>query len=675
MHLAADLRTLALLGGSVAAVLVLLYLLRPRRRRIEVPFGGLWQRVLAQSEARVLGTQWRRWLSLLLLLGIAALIWSAAALPLLAGRNTPDTQVQAPHTVLILDCSASMAARDGQIKDRLARGTTRLQEAIEQATELVDAAPPEDRFVLIAASGSARVLAGWGTDRAALRQAIAALKPHDAGLDLHRALATAEQALTGYHRAAIVFVTDGGTPLQGDAASARPEPRHVWVGPARAAMQAPTAAQAQALVQKALAHGFDNLAVEHVGLRPDPADPGRGTLTLRLRNDTLRDQAVQISVAASATAQDVVEFSRDSALRRVQPAVLPPGSSTQILPDVDLDAPRFAIHVQPAPVPGALQDQAPFDDWGFAVLAQRRELGVLLVSAQDLFLEAALHAGDRTRVQQIAPERYHPEDFAAADRPRHGIDLVVLDNVAAPLPPGMPGLRLLLDPPKSETPARFAHNPEIVPRAAEHALMRGVSFQDTNFDRVRLLPLQPDDMVLASVAPSGPVMVARQTGVREIEWGIDLAETDLGGRYALPLLVGNAVAWLAGEDEPVLGPLELGRPWAVEAPVAGLAWQWREPGQAPRRARAAGTQLLASSEIQGIHTWTAPDGHQIARPTLLPASERPGDVHALGLAWHAPRRVQRQDAAQAWTRSAQLLLAALAILALEWLLYLRRRTL
>ena len=57
MHLAADLRTLALLGGSVAAMLVLLYLLRPRRRRIEVPFGGLWKRVLAQSEARVLGTQ------------------------------------------------------------------------------------------------------------------------------------------------------------------------------------------------------------------------------------------------------------------------------------------------------------------------------------------------------------------------------------------------------------------------------------------------------------------------------------------------------------------------------------------------------------------------------------------------------------------------------------------
>ena len=47
-----------------------------------------------------------------------------------------------------------------------------------------------------------------------------------------------------------------------------------------------------------------------------------------------------------------------------------------------------------------------------------------------------------------------------------------------------------------------------------------------------------------------------------------------------------------------------------------------------------------------------------ARPTLLPASERPGDVHALGPAWHAPRHVQRQDAAQAWTRSAQLLLAA-----------------
>jgi len=676
MHLGADLRTLALLGGSVAVALVLLYLLRPRRRRIEVPFGGLWQRVLAQSEARVLGRQWRRWLSLLLLLGVALLVWLAPAWPLLQGRGAPGTaQLAAAHTVLIVDCSASMATRDGLSADVTVRGTTRLQEAIERTVALVDAAPPQDRFVLIAASGSARVLAGWGTDRAALRKTIAALQPRDAGLDLARAWATAQQARDGYANGLIVIATDGGAPLPAAALPGATAARFVWVGPARLAAQAPNAAAGEALVERAVAEGFDNLAVEQVGIRADPADPGRGTLTVRLRNDTHHDQAVQISLAESTTAQTSSDFSRDLALRRVQLARLPPGSSTQTLPDVDLDAPRLAVHVQPAAGPGSLQDRAPFDDWGFAVLAARRELGVLLVTTQNLFLEAALHASDRTRVQQLSPDRYHPEDFRATDRARHGVDIVVLDNVAAPLPPGTPGLRMLLEVPATDTPYRFAHNPEMVVRAGDHPLMRGVSFQDTNFDRVRLLPTQPGDVVLATAAPSGPTMVARQAGVREIEWGIDLAETDLGGRYALPILMGNAVAWLAGEDDPVVVPLALGRPWAVEAPVAGLRWQWREPGQPPRPARAAGTQLLAMSEIQGIHTWTAPDGRQIARPTLLPATEMPGQVQAQGQPWRAPRQRQQPESTPEWSRSAQLLLAALAVLAVEWLAYLRRRTL
>ena len=65
----------ATLAAGVLVGVALLYLLRPRRRRIDVPFGGLWQEVLAQADARSLGRRWRRVLSWLLMSALAALMW------------------------------------------------------------------------------------------------------------------------------------------------------------------------------------------------------------------------------------------------------------------------------------------------------------------------------------------------------------------------------------------------------------------------------------------------------------------------------------------------------------------------------------------------------------------------------------------------------------------------
>ena len=673
MQLANNLRVFEWFGLGVALGLLLLYLLRPRRRRVEVPFGGLWQRVLAQSEASVLGPQWRRWLSLLLLIGIAALIWGAGAWPLMPRQlTTGENGRTARHTAVIIDCSASMATVDGQVDGQR---TTRMQEAVARAQRLVREADPEGRFLLIAASGHPRVLAGWGTARPSLSTALASLRVRDAGLDLERALASAEQSLAGHTGGQVLVISDGGRPLVDTPPLRHPLLRWIWVGPARAAQASRNPADAEATVARTTAAGMDNLAIERVGVRPDPADPGRGTLTLLLRNDTLRDQPVQLFVAASTTSQAIADFSNDSALRRVEHVVLPAGRSTQVLANVDLDAPRLAVRVRPAPGVGALRDLAPFDDWAFAVLAQRRELKVLLVTAQDLFLEAALHASDRTVVQTLAPDRYHEADFGQDSPLRHSVDVVVLDQVAAPLPSGTPGLRLALRATQPSAQTTVVHNAELVTRATEHPLMRGVSFQDTNFDQVRLLEPQPGDVVLAAASRDGPVMIARQGRVRQIEWGIDLAETDLGGRYALPILIGNATAWLAGQDEPMAGPLELGRPWAIEAASDAQTWLWREPGQAARPARAAGSQLLASSEIQGIHTWTAQDGQVIARATALPPSEQPGDLHARGAAWQPAAPSRGPKTTPDLPLPARLLLGALAALLLEWLLYLRRRTL
>jgi Ca-activated chloride channel family protein len=658
-----EMRQLAWTAGLTAGALVLLYLLRPRRRRVEVPFGGLWQRVLAEQQARAFGTQWRRWLSLLLMLAIAALLVGALAEPMWrTAQDKARPVLPVPHVVLIVDRSASMATRDGQgLVQPDGLPPSRLQQALEQTWKLVQEAPLESQFLLLAASGHAEVLAGWGSDRAALKKALDGLQPLDGGLDLLRAHASAKGALAGRSQGHLVLVSDDGPPLAELPADATPLVEHVHVGPKTA-------------------QPLDDLAVLEVRIRPDAGDPDRGTLTVLVRNASARTIAGQLLVSASASAQAARDFATESALRRVEQVQLPPGISTHALAGVDLLAPRFAVRVRAQDL--AFRDRAPFDDVGYAVLAERKEVHVLLVgdTAPDkpglqpnAYLLAALQASDRVRVQTLDPAAYDPKDYAAPAKARHGIDVVLLDQVEAELPPGTPGLRLLLRPAASDKKA-WLQGPEIVVRSGDHPLMYGVSFQDTNFDTVRVIKPLPGDVVLAAARPNGAVMVARQGTARSIEWGLDLAETDLVARYALPILLGNAIAWLTGVDQPLVVPLELGRAWAIETPSEGQAWTWQVPGQLPRPARTSGSQLLASSEVQGVHVWMSADGKEIARPTALPAGEDPAALRLPTRSWRTlparPLAVTEGDR-PVW---ALLLLAALAILALEWWTYLRRRT-
>jgi len=61
----------AWLAGGAAVLAISAYIIKMRRRRFEVPFSRLWQRVLEQRDANALWKQLRRLLSLLLILFIA----------------------------------------------------------------------------------------------------------------------------------------------------------------------------------------------------------------------------------------------------------------------------------------------------------------------------------------------------------------------------------------------------------------------------------------------------------------------------------------------------------------------------------------------------------------------------------------------------------------------------
>ena len=114
------------IAAAGSAVLTVLYVLRQRRRRLEVPFSPLWQKVLGQSEAQSLWQKLLRVLSLLLQLVILGLLTLSLGDPRL-GRSTEGRSL-----VLLIDASASM-----QAQVPLLPGKTRLDLARAEAEQII----------------------------------------------------------------------------------------------------------------------------------------------------------------------------------------------------------------------------------------------------------------------------------------------------------------------------------------------------------------------------------------------------------------------------------------------------------------------------------------------------------------------------------------------------------
>ena len=652
---------LATLAAAVLGGLALLYLLRPRRRQVEVPFGGLWQRVIAKAEARALSTRWRRLLSMLLNWLIAALMLAALGESTLGLRGCAEERSQKlHHTVLAIDTSASMATLDGRDIDGDAMGARirRIDEAKDRAERILDAARPHERFLVVTADARIRVMSGWTDDTEAIRKVLRRVDARLAGFDANALLDAAEDALKGREDGKIALITDGGRALSPVAARRWSTVQRISVGPKRSPESGA---------------GIDNLAVEELSARRLPADPGRGAFLVHVRNDSARPVAAVVTIAASSDAQAPAEFRSAAALKGSKVIDLPPrGAKAVRFDSVPLDATRFSASIRP--VDGArFTDLARYDDMGFAVVAGRRRLKVLLVTAGNLFLEAALHVDPRRHVTRIGPDAYQPDRYAAAGKDGHGIDVVVLDQVGRPAPEGTPAL--VFD--KAGLPGgapRMLTAVDLVARSPEHPVVQGVTFSDVNIDKARALQLASGDEVLAADAGGSAVIVANTAQARRVTVGVDLLDSDIGGRFTMPLLVSNAIDWLAGEDEPLVAPLPLGEVFSVEVPVQGGRWRWRLPAGKDRDARVAGGLITGTTTAAGVHVWRSA-GHQVERPTRLPAIERPDDLPPAQHAWKAPPdREQRRNQPPPRQLWMQLLLAAMLAFSLEWLLYNRRRT-
>jgi hypothetical protein len=328
-------------------------------------------------------------------------------------------------------------------------------------------------------------------------------------------------------------------------------------------------------------------------------------------------------------------------------------------------------------LPDGGADALALDDRAFTVIAPPPRRRVLVVGGSDLYLEGALLSfGAELVVERVPVERVP----AAATLARY--DAVIFDGVAA-TPAPTAGRLLYLDPhgPGGPFPERGPPLADPLPTelAREHPLLAHLALADLNIREARRLRVEPDDQVVAG-ALGVPLLVARsRPGLRLVALSFDPRRSDLPLRPTFPLLLANALDWLA--DRPARGDEASER--------TGTRARLRIPGDArlatviaPDGARARRPVLGGWLELplaQPGHYRVEPEAPGAAALAVAASFREPSesDLAAAPAPWfleHAQAATATSDQRAPLDAAGLAGLAALALLVIEWWSYHRRWT-
>ncbi|MGH7764689.1 MAG: vWA domain-containing protein [Candidatus Dormibacteraceae bacterium] len=464
--------------------IVALYFLRIRRPTRVVPALHLWPDRIRDRQANV---PWQRlrfsWLLLLQLL-VAALLVAAAAQPALSASVSV-----APHSIVLLDVSASMQAHDVQ--------PSRLGEAKREVGSLIDQLGPQDRMTIIAVQATPRIVVSSTGDRSGLHRALDGVAPSNGPADISAALLLASGLVRPGEDARAYLYSDGIVePLAASFAGGLPFPvEYHRVG---------TSGENVGLTSLVVRTGGQSpgayLHVQNFGQQPR-------TFTLEWRSDVGLIDVRSLSLGGGQ-AQDLV---------------LPvPANATTVTARI------------------AAGDIFSLDDSVTAVARLPRTFRVLLVTPGNVFLEQALRLRGDFQVDVVAPAAY---TGAAA------YAMSVFDRFSPRVLPEGPFV--MVDPPAGSQLAGGPGVGIGRVRASDAGdpLLTNVSLQDVHVARSQDLSASTFGRAIITSIQT-PLVVVRDEPYRQVLVGFDIHESDFPLRIGFPVLVENLSDWMLPPSVP-----------------------------------------------------------------------------------------------------------------------------
>jgi len=514
------LATLLQIGAAAGAVVVVFYILKLRRRPIAVPFSKIWERILRDKEATSLFSQLKRLLSLLLQLALLALMLAALGDPRMAVNL-----VESRNIVVLIDASASMKSTD--------IGPSRIASAKERVKQMVRGLSGSDRMLIAQMDAAVTPLSTMTSEVSDLEAAVAAVAPTDAAADFPKALRFAADTLRGLSRPEVILVSDGALGAASDAGGI------VHTGDITVSYVP-------------VGTGGQNAAITNFAVRRYPLDKSRYEVMLEITNTSDQPMEVELSLLGDGTLIDLtrVRLKEKERLPRFYPNLS--GASHTLEAKLSL--------------PEGARDTLPADDRAFALLPERRRARVQVVSAGNMFLEAALLLDEYLEVTTVAPAAY----------PGKGsFEVTIFDGVSPPVTQGSGGL-LYLNPTGENLP--FTVEKEVTDNDPNNRLgfdevdtksplVRYLSLGEINVGRAHPLKGLKEDKVIGKSYRHGALLLqGRRPGNKFVALGFDLRESDLPLRIAWPVLLLNTIQDFVEEDTSYISSFRTGTVWNIPAP-------------------------------------------------------------------------------------------------------------
>jgi hypothetical protein len=645
---------------GAAALAVSAYIIKMRRRRFEVPFVTLWQRVLEQKDANALWKQLKRLISLVLMLLILGLLLFAALDPTLGAVDR-----KARSVVILVDASASMKSMDGDDAGK----HSRIDIAKQKAKRLIDGMGGGDVAMVMRVDGQATPMSRFSSDGPRLDKIVDGIMASDTPADLPRALGAAADALRDRKNPLVVLVSDGAFPEQQlgqvtwDAQQKNLaavdltgiDVRYISVGHRSDNVGIVAFNVRRYIANKAAYEVF--IEVQNFGQEP-------AHRTLRLKNGANTIDTHKLDLAPGQRVRQIYEklpASEDNQLRASLAPVEGPGGSDP-----------FAL-----------------DDTAYALLPARKKQKVLMVTEDNLFLEGALLVYDN-----VDPLKVTPAEYTAKPSLADGMDVVIFDDYTPDQLPPPPASILLFHPTGPGSPFKVAGelaSPRITEVDEGHPVMRWVTMSDVYMDKSNSFAIDPkqgESAVAYSVRD--PIIAAKREGRRKIlAFGFSLpaggreSATDLPMRVAFPMLLVNTLDWFAGDQADLLTTYATGHRERV--PLDGVV------GATEADVRGPDAQVTHTPVLDGLATFygstvgyydlTAKDARgnpmaqiQLAANLASPAESDIAPSGALvlgGKKLTAPEAFAITHSQKLWI---YLLLLVGALIVAEWVTYHRRVT-
>jgi hypothetical protein len=464
--------------------IVALYFLRIRRPTRVVPALNLWPDQVRDRQANV---PWQRlrfsWLLLLQLLAAAVLVAAAVQPALSAGTSL------ARHSVVLLDVSASMQARDVQ--------PTRLDEAKKQVGAIIDQLSSQDRMTLIAVGPVPRIVASVVGDRDALHRAVDGLGASNGAADLSSALTLGAGLVRPGDDARAYLFSDGIVgPIRTDASSSLPFP---------------------------VEYHPIGVSGENIGLTSLVVRTSAQSRAAYLHVQNFGQQARTFSL----------EWRADGRLVDVRQVTLAPGIAQDVVLPVPSDATVVSAHIDAG-------DVFSLDDTVTAVARTPSTFRVLLVTPGNVFLQQALALRTDLQLDVVAPADYKSSAPYA---------MSIYDRYS---PANLPdGPFISIDPPPGSPLAGGPAVGVGRVRATDAGdpLLTNVDLNDVHVARSQDLRNDTFGRVLITSLQT-PLVLVRDEPFRQVLFGFDLHESDLPLRIAFPILVQNLSEWILPPSVP-----------------------------------------------------------------------------------------------------------------------------